>query len=134
MINRQQIRPSCNVALQKLIKINPFYSNITTNNKREDFSEQSDTMLWKLLTDKNIVKDAREANKSDETYSDDDIEGNDKFKERELNESSPPFPTVMYNVDGPNIYHIDIVNIASAEGQIPVSFISEASLGSTRIP
>ena len=56
MINRQQIRPTFNVALQKLIKINPFYSNITTNNKQEDFSEQSDTVLWKL------VKDAREAN------------------------------------------------------------------------
>ena len=35
--------------------------------------------------------------------SDDDIEGNDKFKEKELKESSSHFPTVMYNVDGPNI-------------------------------
>ena len=51
-----------------------------------------------------------------------------------MNESSPPFPTVMYNVDGPNIYPIDIVNLASAEGQIPVSFISEASLGNTCMP
>ena len=134
MINRQQICPTFNVALHKLIKINPFYSNITTNNEREDFSEQSDIVLCKLLTDKNTVKDAREANESDETYRDDDIEGNDKFKERELNESSPPFPTVMCNVDGLNIYPIDIVNIASAEGQIPVSFISKASLGNTCIP
>ena len=35
-------------------------------------------MLWKHLTDKN----ARESNSSDQTYSDDDKNGNDKFKER----------------------------------------------------
>ena len=57
--------------------------------------------------------------------SDDDIEGNDKFKERELKESSSHFPTVMYNVDGSNISPNEIVNIAPREGQIPVSFTSE---------
>ena len=36
-------------------------------------------MLWRLLTDKNV----RQSNNSDQTDSDDDIEGNDKFKERE---------------------------------------------------
>ena len=35
-----------------------------------------------------------------------------------------PFPTAIYNVDGPNIC-IEIVNIAPGEGQIPVSFTSE---------
>ena len=62
-------------------------------------SEQSGLVLWKLLTDKN----AQESNNINQTDSDDDIEGNDKFKERELKESSSHFPTVMYNVDGPNI-------------------------------
>ena len=55
-------------------------------------------MLWKLLTDKN----AGESNNR-ESHSDNDIEGSDKFKERELKESSSPFPAVVYNVDGPNI-------------------------------
>ena len=82
-------------------------------------------MLWKLLTDKNTDKNARESNDSDQTDSDDEIEGNDKFRERELNESSPPFPTVMHNVDGSNISPSEIVNIAPGEGQIPVSFTSE---------
>ena len=43
-------------------------------------SDQPDLVLWKLLTDKN----ARESNIRDQTDSDDDIEGNYKFKEREL--------------------------------------------------
>ena len=40
-------------------------------------------VLWKLLTDKNTDKNIRESNNSDQTDSDDDIEGNYKFKERE---------------------------------------------------
>ena len=55
--------------------------------------------------------------------SDNDIEGNDKFKERELKESSSHFPTVMYNVDGPNLSPNEIVNIAPGEGRIPVSLL-----------
>ena len=78
-------------------------------------------MLWKLLTDKN----ARESSNSDQTDSDDDIEGNNKFKERKLKESSSPSPTVMYNVDGPNLSPSEVVNIAVGECQISISFTSE---------
>ena len=80
MVNKQQIRPALvNTALQKLAQINPFYINITIHNEWEDLSEQSDLVLWKLLTD----KDARESNNKDQTDSDDDhIEGKDKFRER----------------------------------------------------
>ena len=80
-------------------------------------------MLWKLLTGKN----ARESNNKDQTDSNNDIEGGDKFKERELKESSLHFPTVMYNVDEPNISANEIVNIAPEKGQISwsVSFTSE---------
>ena len=39
---------------------------------------------------------------------------------KELKESSSPFPTVMYNIDGPNISASEIVNIVPGEGQIPV--------------
>ena len=78
-------------------------------------------MLWKLLTDKN----ARESNNRDQTDSDDDGEGNDKFKERELKESSSPFPTAVHNGDGPNISRSEIANIAPEKGQIPVSFTVE---------
>ena len=49
------------------------------------------------------------------TDSDDDIEGKDKFRERELKESSLPFLSVMYNVDGPNISPSEIVNIVPRE-------------------
>ena len=87
-------------------------------------SSQSDPVLWKLLTDKNTDKNVRGSNNSCQTDSD-DIEGNDKFKEREWNESSPPFPTCIYNNDGPNISPHEIINIAPGEGQIPVSSTSE---------
>ena len=60
MVNKQQIRPALvNATLQKLTKINPFYSNTTIDNEWEDFSEQSDQVLWKLLTDKNTDKNAK---------------------------------------------------------------------------
>ena len=42
-----------------------------------------------------------------------------------MNESSPHFPTVRYNVDRPSISFSEIVNIAPGEGQIAVTFTSE---------
>ena len=62
------------------------------------------------------------------------IEGNDKFKERELKESSSHFLTVMYNGDGPNISPSEIVNIAPGQGQIPVSFTSEPNWEALAFP
>ena len=73
------------------------------------------------MTDKN----AWESNNSDQIDSDDYIGGKDKFKERVLKESSSPFQTVMYNIDGPNISSSEIVNIAHGKSQIPVSFASK---------
>ena len=51
-----------------------------------------------------------------QTDSDDDIEGINKLKEREMKMSSLPFPTVMHNIDGPNIFSSEVVNIAPGEG------------------
>ena len=59
----------------------------------------------------------KESNSSDHTDSDDDIEGDNKFKEKELNKSSLSFPTVMY--DGPNI------SLVIGPGEGYVSFTSE---------
>ena len=36
--------------------------------------------------------------------------------------SSLPFPTVIHNIDGANIFVSEIVNMAPVEGQIPVCF------------
>ena len=122
VVNKQQIRPALvNTSLQKLTKINPLYRNIAIDNAWDNLSEQSDPVLWKLLTDQNASK----SNNSEQTDRDDDIKGNDKFKESELKEPSSPFPTFMYNVDGPNISPIEIVNIETGKGQIPVSFTLE---------
>ena len=126
--NKQQIRPALvNTALQKLAQINLFYSNITIHNEWEDLSEQSDLVLWKLLTDKN----AQEFNSRDQTDSDDDIEGNDKFKERI---EGVFFIFSNYHVYGPDISPNEIVNIAPGEGQISVSFTSEPNWEALAFP
>ena len=136
VINKQQFLPALvNASLQKLTNTNPFYSNITIDNEWKDFGEQLDLLLWKHVTDKS----AREPNNSDQTDSDDDVEGNDKFKEKEFFKSSPPFPTVMYNVlcimyNGSNTSPSEITNIAPGEGQIPVSFILEPNWDARAFP
>ena len=123
VFNKQQICPAwVNTALQKLTKINPFYSIITIDNEWEDLSEESGPVLWKLLTNAN----ARESNNNDQTVSDDDdAEDYHKFKEGELEGSSSPFPTIMYNFNKPNISPSEIVNIAPVECQVSVSFTSK---------
>ena len=42
-----------NMVIEKLTKINSFYSYVTIENDWEDLSEQSDPALWKILTNKN---------------------------------------------------------------------------------
>ena len=64
------------------------------------------------------------ANNVNQTDSDGNIEGNDKFKERELKKSSSPFPTMKYNVYEPNIYPSKTVNITPGQGLVPVYFTS----------
>ena len=79
LVNKQQIRLALvNAALQKLTKINPFYNNITIDNEWEDLSEQSDLVLWNVLSNKG----GKESNNSDWSDSDDDEKGNDKCRER----------------------------------------------------
>ena len=92
VFNKQQIR----------------YSNITIDNEWKDFNEESDPVLGKLLTDNNVW----DFNNSDQIDNDDDIEGKDKFKERELKESSALFLIVVYSIDRPSISPSEIVNIA----------------------
>ena len=66
MVNKEQIHHAlAHAALQPLTTINPFYSNITIDNEWGDLSEQSDPVLWKLLTDKNTDMNAKEPNNSD---------------------------------------------------------------------
>ena len=49
-VNKQHIRPvAFNRTLVKLIKINPFYKDISIDNECEDLSEQSDPELWKKI-------------------------------------------------------------------------------------
>ena len=110
-----------NKALRKLKEINPHYENVTIDDSWDDVSKQSDPELWKLLTDEN----AKNNDSGDIIDSDDEIDGNDHTKEKEQRISSGLHPTVLHNVDGPNISPSDIVNIAPGENQIPVSFTSE---------
>ena len=45
-----------------------------------------------------------------------------------------PYPTVLQNIDGPDISVDDVVNIAPGEGQIPVSFTSEPNWEALAFP
>ena len=69
-----------------------------------------------------------------ETHSDEEIEGNSAVHEKEFYKSSVPFPTVLQNIDDPDISVNDVVKIAPAEGQLPVSFTSEPNLEALAFP
>ena len=110
-----------NRAIAKLTNINPYFNNVALYNQRKDLGEQEDPELRGLLTNKN----GRDSNNSNQTASDDDIDGNDKFKERELKESSSHFLILIHNIDGRNISVCENVNKAPGEGHIALSFSSE---------
>ena len=64
-------------------------------------------------------KFAKEFNSKYRTHSNEnDIKRNDKFKEKELKESSSDFPTVMYTVSEPNVSLRETLNIAALKSQI----------------
>ena len=44
------------------------------------------------------------------------------------------FPVVLHEIAGPNISSIEIINIAPAEGQIPVSFTPEPNWEASAFP
>ena len=48
--------------------------------------------------------------------------------------SSLVFSTAMHNIDRPNKFSSEIVNIAPVEGQIPVSFTSEPNCEALAFP
>ena len=128
--HKQHIRPALvNRALAKLKEINPFYRDVVIDSTWENVSEQNDPVLWNLLTNENITENSE----SEETDSDEEIEGNNHEKDKEEHLANT-HPTVMHNVDGPNIDPSQVINIAPAEGQIPVSFINEPDCEALAFP
>ena len=120
--SQQNIRPAkVNKALKKLKEINPFYSFVSIDeNSWVNVSQESDPELWDLLTN-----DKAKPDDVDLTDSDEEIEGNDVVFEKENQDSTVPHPTVLHNINGTNIEAGEVLNLAPAEGQIPVSFTSE---------
>ena len=59
---------------------------------------------------------------------------NIKLKERQMKMSSLPFPTVMHNINRPNLCSSEIFNIAPREGQILISFTSELNWEALAFP
>ena len=104
-----------------MTEINPFYRNISIDDEWENVSAHSDPELWNLLTNKNAITEKDNI----QTDSDENIDGNDHIMEKRNKMSAVPYPTVMHNLDGPNISPNEIVNIAPGEGQLPVPFTSE---------
>ena len=65
---------------------------------------------------------------------DGEIDGNNASHEKEFHKSSVPFPTVLQNIDGPELLVDDVVNIMPAEGQISVSFAFELNWKALAFP
>ena len=78
-----------NIFVKKLTEINPFYKDVSIDNEWADITEQSDPELWHLLTDEN----AKSNNEDEQIDSDEEIDGNNHVKEKELKMSSVPYPT-----------------------------------------
>ena len=75
-VNMQHIRPAAvNNALKKLKEINQFYEDVLID-QWETVSERSDPELWNLLTDENVIP----LQSDDQTDSDENIDGNDRIK------------------------------------------------------
>ena len=91
------------------------------DNSWERVLKESDPELWNLLTDENAESDAMFQSDTDE-----DIEGNDALLEKLKKIATVPHPTVLHDINGANVDHSEIFNIAPGEGHILVSFTAEA--------
>ena len=78
----------------KLKEINPFYSDVVVDNSWVEVSEQSDFILWNLLTNDEID----ENNVKYETGNDEETEGNNYAKQKEQCVTNA-YPTIIHNVD-----------------------------------
>ena len=136
-IEEQHIQPALvNAALRKLKEVNHFYKNVEISQSWEQVSELTDRELWDMLTksddiiddvyvedlDSNLDTDLDETSNENEneiTMQEADDTNGTTFKDMVI------FPTVLHEIDGVDISVERIVNIAPAEGQIPVSTFSE---------
>ena len=76
--------------------------------------------MWNLSTNK-IALETYAATETDNGWN---IEGND-LKEKQKKKNLVPLPTILHNIDGPNIPANEVVSIAPGEEQLPVLFTSE---------
>ena len=106
-----------------------FYSNVVVGNSWVDVSEKSYPILWNPLTNDDID----EINVKYKTVSDDEIDGNMYAKQNKQRVTNAR-PTVMHNLDCPNIDPCQIVNMAPAEGQIPESHKNEPDFEALSFP
>ena len=79
-------------AFLKLKEINPYYEDVVIQDLRADVSEKSDTALWRLLADENVITPDLD---NEVIVTDEEIEDNDHVKEEQVVNS---FPAVMCNV------------------------------------
>ena len=95
VFNKQHIRPSLvSKALEKLVENKPFFQQVCLVNSWEDISKESDPQLWELLTDvKPKSKTVEETDNEGDVYSSNNTTEN----------PSVPYPTVLYEEDGPSV-------------------------------
>ena len=104
----------------KYSKYSPYIRGVCKDDCWVTVSQETDPFLWSALTNENACLD-----ENFEIDNDEEIEGNNAAHEKEFHKSSVPFPSVLQNIDGPELSVDGVVNIAPAEGQITMSFTSE---------
>ena len=112
-VTKMNIRPAfVSRALDKFIEVNPLYRGVEKNMESwENGSKENDPELWSMLTDKDAPL------QTDATHSDEEIEGIDINAEKEQRMQASGQPTLLENVDGPDLPNLanQDVNIASCE-------------------
>ena len=125
---KQHISPAkINAALIWLKKNNSLYTDVEYDTEWEKAMQESDPELWSMLTEgvdsDNITEETPDLI-LDSDSDDEDSECDERFcddEKEQIHKHGVPYPTVIQDVHGPDISVEQIVDVAPAEGKIPIN-------------
>ena len=114
---KQNISPAnINNALKWLKENNQLYAHIHYDEDWEKAMRESDPELWSMLTEEADISNSTE---EPDLILDSDTE--DEDENEQIHKPGIPYPSVIHNINGPDVSIEDIIEIAPAEGRIPIS-------------
>ena len=138
--HEQFIRPqNVNAALNYLKRNSPFYRNVTVNEAWETFSAQHNPEFWTCITNQEQNMSTNSNSSSDSEHisdSEDEVDESDPPEILELlrQKASVNSTTCFQPFSGPEVRTKDILNLAPAEGQRPVSHYREPNWEAMAFP